>query len=85
MKLSKTKIKQVEAWLGSGNKEGHCPFDDETGCGCGDLKSNICKKAFPKIKPIGIFGDDYYTCPCKEYSLNHVIKKAKQMVKTGEV
>lgn len=88
MKLSKRKIKQIEAWLrrdNHGRKLG-CPFKYDSNVYnniCRDvyISFKICKKAFPKVR----FTDIDVECPCDTYSLNHVIRKAKKMVETGEV
>jgi len=81
MKLSKTKIKQIERWLRRlKDKANICPFYADTAynwCVRGRAIYKICRNTFPKT--VG------KSCPCREYTLPYVIKKAKQMVKTGEV
>lgn len=86
MKLSKRKIKQIEVWvkLSSAEKKAvrtGCPFDSDGGLCMRNLNvaAKICYKAFPRTAKHG--GD----CPCAEYTLDYVIKKARQMIKTGEV
>ena len=80
MKLSKRKIKQIKAWLEQKviYRLGTCPFSNDSAL-CEDqlLAFKICKKAFPRLL--------HGKCPCDLYSYSYVIKKAKQMVKTGEV
>ncbi len=88
MKLSKRKVKQIEAWLKQDNdgRRLGCPFKYDSNvyndiCRNVYISFKICKKAFPKLRLETKNGN----CPCDIYSLKHVIKKAKQMVKTGEV
>lgn len=79
MKLPKRKIKQIEAWLKTSIPL-LCPF---SGDGCGQIRNKICGKTFPKITEKK--NHSGLVCPCAVYSINHVIKKAKKMVETGEV
>lgn len=86
MKLSKTKIKEIRVWLK--NKDRYeCPFKSSR-CEIGAVATNICKKGFPRTrkKPASILHNSGLAgCPCGLYTLGYVIKKAKQMVETGEV
>ena len=44
---------------------------------------DICHKAFPKSKGENV---NYYLCPCrKQYNKQYLIKRVKQIIKTGEL
>lgn len=80
MKLSKRKVKQIEVWLKTKRKKNICPFHtDGEVCLSWRLGNKICSEAFPRTREFSS------GCPCNEYSPSYVIKKARQMVKTGEV
>lgn len=85
MKLSKTKIKQIEAWLRNKKKDKVCPFKASY-CDNRSLQAKICTKVFPKTRDYTEQAIGFASrCPCKTYTLGYVVKKAKKMVETGEI
>jgi hypothetical protein len=59
--------KRVEKWLelNESEKEENCPFVFSKKARC-----NLCAEIFPRTKKRG--------CPCFNYSLNYVTRKAKE-------
>lgn len=74
-KVSNKRKKAINKWLNSSDKDWDCPFHPTfkfpNSC-------PFCKSWFPRIK---IAGDLESACPCAKYSLAHVIRTAKIMLK----
>ena len=73
MKLSKKTKQAIEGWLElqEVDKSHRCPF------GCLDFAKpckNICRAWFPRAKV-------WEGCPCHCYSLETVIKRAREMIR----
>ncbi len=63
----------VKKWLKSGSKEDDCPFQIYDP----DYPHNICRSWFPKC----VKKYDECPCPCHEYKMFTVIRRARQMLK----
>lgn len=77
-KLPKGARAQIKCWLAlpdtglkGETRYGACPFITDPSICCDD----VCKKAFPRVRPANS------TCPCHEYTLSHVIKRAKEIIR----
>jgi len=72
-------IKCIKAWLKreTDKQDSLCPFDDYHDQ-CGSLPHKTCNKYF--IRKI-----DWSPCPCHNYDLKYVVRKARQIIKELEV
>lgn len=75
MKVSGWRKVRIKEWLTlkTIHKDGSCPFRETP-----HPKSHclFCKSWFPRV-------DINHTCPCGEYTINHIIRTAKIMLKSG--
>jgi hypothetical protein len=70
--------KRVEKWLelNESEKEENCPFlfGEKSRC-------HLCAEIFPRTREIIKKGRYFYErCPCFNYSLNYVTRKAKEVL-----
>jgi len=77
-KLSQKEKDGIKVWLRCADKIRSCPFVFAYGYGSTE-KCEICYKMFPRLTK-------HYTnyvecCPCAEYKLNTVIKRAREVLK----
>jgi len=76
IKVSRWRKARIKGWLSLSTylKDGYCPFREIP-----DPKSYyciFCRSWFPRTNM-------NHTCPCDEYTINHVIHTAKIMLKSG--
>jgi len=74
-----TMKKQIAAWLQLPDEQKHnaCPFGN---CQC-HLRG-FCESWFPRIR--NQLFEDSRECPCKRYTLPHVIRVARKMLEAEE-
>jgi len=72
--LTAGNIKGIKEWLDRADPETFCPFVDR-----GDYHSNYCSKCHDLLPSLD---DD--RCPCQIYSLSHLERVARQVIKQWE-
>lgn len=65
--------RSIKEWLKT-SKRG-CPWLAYTGC----VTLGLCKAMFPRLKKMQ--WQNCYTCPCNEYSVEYVTKRAKEALR----
>ncbi|HEC66849.1 MAG TPA: hypothetical protein ENI23_16360 [bacterium] len=73
--LSPDTLEKIKEWLIKADPT-ICPFPGTLSYKC----RSICKKIFPELPKINLYGYSALICPCDTYSKTFVIKKAKEVL-----
>ncbi|MHC4397806.1 MAG: hypothetical protein ACYS1A_19350 [Planctomycetota bacterium] len=84
MKLSAYHYKCIERWIKrAGEKDRKCPFGNENFNAGTQEDGEVCRAMFPALEDMAFPGIKICmtVCPCTVYSLGHVMRQAKEVVR----